>query len=91
MADITNQNNADIWIFPVYRRSYTNGRKVSITNPNKTASKNVAVTVSEPEQTGEFNKFTGNLVEGDYVIYYGDGAMKASVTSNRLDYLLYII
>lgn len=33
-----------------------------------------------------FAKYTGAITEGDYLIVYDGGAMKASVTSGRLDY-----
>lgn len=33
-----------------------------------------------------YSIFSGDLVEGDYIIVYGGGAMKASITSSRLDY-----
>lgn len=35
---------------------------------------------------GEFALYSGDLTEGDYVIYYGGKAMKATVASNRLGY-----
>lgn len=37
--------------------------------------------------TGTFELFSGDLVEGDYVIYYNGKAMKNVVSSNRLGYL----
>lgn len=33
-----------------------------------------------------YTKYTGDLVEGDYIIVYENGAMKASVSSDRLSY-----
>ncbi|MBQ2934047.1 MAG: endonuclease [Clostridia bacterium] len=33
-----------------------------------------------------FAEYTGTITEGDYLIVYDGGAMKASVTSSRLDY-----
>lgn len=33
-----------------------------------------------------YSFFSGDLVEGDYIIVYEGGAMKASITSSRLDY-----
>lgn len=35
----------------------------------------------------EFKLFTSDIEEGDYIIYYDGKAMKASVSSNRLDYV----
>ena len=34
-----------------------------------------------------FEEFSGTIVPGDYVISYTDGAMKASVTSSRFDFI----
>jgi hypothetical protein len=39
----------------------------------------------EPE-TNTYTKYTGELVEGDYIVVYSDKAMKATVSSNRLSY-----
>lgn len=39
----------------------------------------------EPE-TNTYTKYTGELVEGDYLVVYSDKAMKATVSSNRLSY-----
>ena len=40
-----------------------------------------------PDQDGDiYSLYTGELVEGDYVIVYNGGAMKAEVSSNRLGY-----
>ena len=35
---------------------------------------------------GDYELYDGDLTEGDYVIYYGGKAMKASVSSSRFDY-----
>lgn len=35
----------------------------------------------------EFKLFTSDIEEGEYIIYYNGKAMKASVSSNRLDYV----
>ena len=52
-----------------------------------TTSNIVAVVVSESTPaTVTFELFSGELVEGDYVIYYGDGAMNTTVESDRLQY-----
>ncbi len=47
---------------------------------------NVTGTAVDPSQVDTYELFTGDLVEGDYVIYYGGKAMKNTVTSSRLDY-----
>ena len=55
-----------------------------------TEAKTVALemsVVADPEPTGTFELFSGDITEGDYVIYYGGGAMNTTVTSNRLQYL----
>ena len=39
----------------------------------------------EPETNG-YTKYTGELVEGDYIIVYSGKAMKATISSNRLGY-----
>ena len=50
-----------------------------------TQSDIVAVTVNNP--TGTFELFSGDIEEGDYVIYYNGKAMNNIVTSNRLQYV----
>lgn len=48
-----------------------------------------ATGTTEPDPqpaTSGYQLFSGDLVEGDYIIYYGGYAMKASVTNGRLDY-----
>ena len=48
-----------------------------------------AVTVkasSVVAQEGDFELFNNDIVEGDYVIYYGEKAAKATIASNRLGY-----
>ena len=39
-----------------------------------------------PVVTDDYELFSGNLVEGDYIIYYNGYAMKDDVDSNRLKY-----
>lgn len=34
-----------------------------------------------------FELYSGDLTEGDYIIFYGDKAMKATVSNNRLQYI----
>ena len=54
---------------------------------SKTAEVTVKMNVVEkPAPTGTFTLHTGDLIEGDYVIYYSGKAMKAVVSSNRLGY-----
>jgi len=40
---------------------------------------------TEP-QSGDFVPFTNDIVEGDYVLYFGGKAVKATIASNRLGY-----
>lgn len=50
---------------------------------------NVDVLVNQaaaPMPMDDFALFTGDLVEGDYIIYYNGKAMNTTVTSNRLQY-----
>lgn len=58
-----------------------------VTDGNGSATSGfAAVKVSEP--TGTFALFSGDLVEGDYVIYYSGKALKNTITSSsRFDYL----
>ena len=39
------------------------------------------------DTSNTYTLYSGTLTEGDYIIVYDGGAMKNSVTSNRLDYL----
>ncbi len=57
-----------------------------VTDDNGSATSGfAAVKVSEP--TGTFALFSGDLVEGDYVIYYSGKALKNTITTSRFDYL----
>ena len=54
-------------------------------------SKSVDVTitmnvVAAPEPTGTFELYSGDIEEGDYVIYYNGYAMDTTVSSSRLQY-----
>ena len=63
---------------------------VSYTEGGVTKTAKYTITINAAKETGTFQQYTGELVEGDYVIYYqkdseSDGyAMKAAVSSNRL-------
>lgn len=51
-------------------------------------SHNVAITATAILPSGDdYELFTGDLVEGDYIIYYDGKAMKNTVSNNRLDYV----
>lgn len=63
---------------------------VSYSEGGTTATKTYTITIEAASPTGTFQQYTGELVEGDYVIYYQKGsesdgyAMKAAVSSDRL-------
>ena len=46
----------------------------------------VTVNQAAPVSGDQFALFTGDLVEGDYIIYYNGKAMNTTVTNNRLQY-----
>ena len=46
----------------------------------------ITATVSVAPATDAYELFSGDLVEGDYIIYYNGKAMKNTVASNRLQY-----
>lgn len=46
----------------------------------------VTATVAVAPATDAYELFSGDLVEGDYIIYYNGKAMKNTVASNRLQY-----
>ena len=67
--------------------NYTQTLTIASTADSKTAEVTVKMNVVEkPAPTGTFTLHTGDLIEGDYVIYYSGKAMKAVVSSNRLGY-----
>ena len=59
---------------------------ITFTSGETTATISVTGSAYDPSQVDTYELFTGDLVEGDYVIYYGGKAMKNTVTSSRLDY-----
>ncbi|MBO5673588.1 MAG: chitobiase/beta-hexosaminidase C-terminal domain-containing protein [Paludibacteraceae bacterium] len=67
---------------------YSDTLTVASTADSKTAEVIVKMNVVEkPAPTGTFTLHTGELIEGDYVIYYSGKAMKALLdTKNRLQY-----
>lgn len=52
--------------------------------PAEGESKTVTITQKDGD---EYSLFSGSLVEGDYIIYYGGVALKNVVSSNRLGYV----
>ena len=61
---------------------------LTVTSAADSKSATVTVTMNVvPAITGDvYNKLTGSIEEGDYVIFYNGKALKNTVTSNRLDY-----
>ena len=58
--------------------------KITASDGSKSASAIFAISQKKyVAPTGTFNLFSGDLVEGDYVLYYGGKALQASVTSDR--------
>lgn len=60
--------------------------KITATNAKGSVDKVVTVTQKGTGAVVEtYSKFTGTLVEGDYILVYDGGAMTAAVTSGRLN------
>ena len=57
---------------------------VSYTERGVTTTAKYTITINAAKVTGTFQQYTGELVEGDYVVYYNGYAMKAAVSSDRL-------
>lgn len=56
------------------------------TYQGSTGTYTLVVSTEGGSSTTGYNLYSGTLTEGDYVIYYSDKAMKATVSSNRLGY-----
>lgn len=66
---------------------YSQTLTVSSMADSKSAEVTVTMSVvAAPEPTGTFELFSGDLEEGDYVLYYSGKAMNNVVSSNRLGY-----
>ena len=66
---------------------YSQTLTVSSVADNKSAEVTVTMNViAAPEPTGQFELFSGDLEEGDYVLYYSGKAMNNVISSNRLGY-----
>lgn len=62
---------------------------VSYTEGDITETTNYTITVTSSGgdiPSGDASLYTGELTEGDYVIYYSEKAMKNTVSSNRISY-----
>ncbi|MCR5850861.1 MAG: chitobiase/beta-hexosaminidase C-terminal domain-containing protein [Bacteroidaceae bacterium] len=57
-----------------------------VAETNLVYSNLVTVNQAAPVSGDQFALFTGDLVEGDYIIYYNGKAMNTTVTNNRLQY-----
>lgn len=61
--------------------------KITLGDGTSTASAILPITQAKySAPTGTFALYSGNITEGDYVIYYSGKAMNTTVTSNRLQY-----
>ena len=59
----------------------------SFTMPNSSVTINATATSSTPATGDQYSLFTGDLVEGDYIIYYDGKAMNTTVENDRLQYV----
>ena len=58
---------------------------VSYTYNGETVTTTFEINVTQAEEK-TYVLYTGNLTEGDYIIYYGGKAMNSTIASNRLQY-----
>lgn len=91
--DSTTANVTSSSTFSGYNMSNAGNQTVTVSytenNVTKTTSYQITVeegTIPTPPADGDATLYSGALAEGDYVIVYGDGAMKNVVSSNRLSY-----
>lgn len=59
---------------------------ITVTTEDGSFTDECAVTITAAAPAVEFVKFSGDIEEGDYVIYYGGKVVKNIVASNRLSY-----
>ncbi len=57
---------------------------VSYTEGGVTKTAKYTITINAEKETGTFRHYTGELVEGDYVVYYNGYALKAEEYNGRL-------
>lgn len=69
-----------------YTRSISSLNKTFVQNRRNILTINMSSARRTEVEPDRFVRHSGALVEGDYVIYYDGGAMKAEVVSNRLSY-----
>jgi|GEM_PF-5033316 len=56
------------------------------TSSDSPASTALPFTLSEPVVTGTFNKYSGVISEGDYILTYDNNAINTTISSKRLQY-----
>ena len=62
----------------------TSNTSVTITVGGKSCSQ--AISVTEPVVSGTFNKYSGVISEGDYILTYDNNAINTTISSKRLQY-----
>ena len=91
VADIDNDNNVYYTIDANQGEERTAYMKVYALDDNGGDVYSYIITITQaayvaPATGDKYELFTGELVEGDYVIYYDGKAMNTTVTSDRLQY-----
>ena len=72
-----------------YSKSFTNISKTFLKNARNILAINMSQATRVELSSSNFAKYTGTLVEGDYIIYYNGYAMKSEVTTTQNKRLLY--
>ena len=87
-ADIDNDNNVEYLIDANTGAARTAYLKVYALDDNAEDVYSDLVTITQEAfvATSDYRLFSGDLVEGDYIIYYDGNAMNTTVSSNRLQY-----
>ena len=86
-ADINGDNNVEYLIDTNDGAARTAYMKVyAVGNEGEATSDLITITQAAPVTGNQYALFTGDLVEGDYIIYYNGNAMNTTVTSDRLQY-----
>ena len=71
----------------IYTRSITGISKTFKKNARNTLTVNMSSANRQVEGPVAYTLYSGAISEGDYIIYYNGKAMKAAVSSNRLQYV----
>ncbi len=90
-AEINNENNVAYTIEANTGDERTGYLKVYALDDNTNEVYSELITITQagyvaPAAGEKYNLFTGELVEGDYIIYYNGKAMNTTVESDRLQY-----